>query len=715
MGRQTLQSHGSDTDVERSTAPGDSIDEASHSIEDCETVHACVIRREDSGEEWRAAAVVGTGASSADAVEQAVRETVHSAFRLEVDTVATLTADAVPETVAGDVDRRLLAERLAPQTASAQEAIAPQPTAVAADTPSAPHRATLRRIWEEVLGPGSAEDPDADFRALGGESLRSLQLFSRLDEAFGSRVDPRAFYRNPTLAGLGALIEAEHTASADEPDIWPLSARQHRSLLVFTESWPGRRVTKDRLVASFNTDGRRVPIFFVGQVEFEVRDLARELGSDQPVHGFRSGYMVTSRREEDIQALALRYAADIQEVWPDGPILIAGACQGGIVAQAMAEHLLHRGRDVRLLALMEWGFNLRSYPGRVLLLYGQESRFSSPYRRFSEPDRAWSRRYGEVSAVALPDAAYRELFDAKYVTSTAASLADACAQALARPPLEVPVDGRRAAIRLAAPPASLKPGQPLTIALTLKNRSAYAWLETESSGLMLGSYWVDDLEETLQPSDGRCLLPRIEAGASVELGLTITAPRNAGRFLLVVDVVEEGNTWFDPARTEGAAALPVEVVPDAPDDPRSERAGASGDPHLVIDGTARFGRVCADELLFSVPRGARSVRLVSARTPAAAPDVRTLGVLISQISVEDHAHVRDVALDDPALSAGFFDIERGEASSWCWTDGDAEILPTLWAGMKGDFILRFRGMFPPRAASREDGLADPKRDRTHAP
>ncbi len=671
------------------------IDEALDAALPNRRAYACSVRHDDGPAERLVVAVAGPDPGTLpEPVVRAVREAVGHAFGLAVEAVVQIPTADIPTTATGKISRHALADRLA------LHGTVPLPggrTTAAEPVASGQAPARIARLWEAVLGPGSATDPDADFYALGGESMRSLQLFSRLSEAFGVTLDPRAFYRRPTLSGLVALLD-EAPAPAGEPegapDLWPLTARQHRDLLVFVETWHGRRLTEDRLMVSFNIDGSKPPIFFVCQVEFELRDLAKALGPDQPVHGFRSGHMVAAQQEDAVQAFALRYAADLQAIHPEGPVLLAGTCQGGIIAQAVAEHLLRRERDVPLLTLMDWGFKLRPYPGSVLFLYGQDSHFSSPYRRFHEPSRAWKRRYGAVAAVAVPGAAYRELFDAPHVARTATALAEACASALARSPLQLPAEGRRASVTLASPPTHMAAGQTLTIEVAVSNGSAYAWYETERSGLMLGNYWVDSSGQMLQPTDGRSLLPRIAPGETVTLRLTVRAPHRAGHLSLAVDLVEEGSAWFDPARQHGAAVIPVAVGGPASDDTVEAPPPALESPHLVIDGTVRAGHVSTDELCFSVPASARSVRLVSSIMAAAPPDIRTLGLLITRLTVEAGGSVRNIDIADPALSIGFHELEEQEGRTWRWTNGDAVLVPELWSGLSGDFVLRINGIFP---------------------
>ena len=87
--------------------------------------------------------------------------------------------------------------------------------------------------------------------------------------------------------------------------------------------------------------------------------------------------------EEHIQQAALAYVQDVLEACPSGPLSLGGNCQGGIIALAMAQHLLRRQREPHLLVLMEWTFRPHPYPGQVLFLDGKDN--DPP----GEPQEAW--------------------------------------------------------------------------------------------------------------------------------------------------------------------------------------------------------------------------------------------------------------------------------------------------------------------------------------
>jgi hypothetical protein len=52
-------------------------------------------------------------------------------------------------------------------------------------------------------------------------------------------------------------------------------------------------------------------------------------------------------------------------------------------------------------------------------------------------------------------------------------------------------------------------------------------------------------------------------------------------------------------------------------------------------------------------------------------DRRRLGIVVSRLTPRAGAEVMAVPLDHPALSPGWWGVERDHASIWCWTDGNA--------------------------------------------
>ncbi|KQT49945.1 hypothetical protein ASG52_07605 [Methylobacterium sp. Leaf456] len=133
-----------------------------------------------------------------------------------------------------------------------------------------------------------------------------------------------------------------------------------------------------------------------------------------------------------------------------------------------------------------------------------------------------------------------------------------------------------------------------------------------------------------------------------------------------------------------------------------ERATASGwrlvadafaDLHVVADGEIIRPDKDGLSARFVVPADARAVRVVStvsvpAHVVPGARDQRRLGVPVAALTIDDGlTGARIIAPDDGRLSRGFHPAE-GDAASWRWTNGVAELPPDLWADCRGVFFLR---------------------------
>jgi len=105
----------------------------------------------------------------------------------------------LPMTTAGKLDRRAL----------------PAPDLSATDT-YVPPRSEAERVvaaaWADVLGVDRVGAHD-NFFALGGDSILSIRVVSRLRAAFGTQISPRAVFEHPTVAALAKAVPGGDTAT----------------------------------------------------------------------------------------------------------------------------------------------------------------------------------------------------------------------------------------------------------------------------------------------------------------------------------------------------------------------------------------------------------------------------------------------------------------------------------------------------------------------
>jgi len=130
-------------------------------------------------------------------------------------------------------------------------------------------------------------------------------------------------------------------------------------------------------------------------------------------------------------------------------------------------------------------------------------------------------------------------------------------------PRPLPAEGFRASLRAPAPPAALRAGGPASLRVFVRNEGPALWRARERDGepyqLSLGNRWLDAAGRVLVNDDGRARLPRdLAPGEEVELSLQVNAPNAPGQYLLELDMLQEGVSWFGP-RGSPTLRLPVRV------------------------------------------------------------------------------------------------------------------------------------------------------------
>ncbi len=290
---------------------------------------AVVVARKDNGDKHLAAYLVPSAEAtpSIDELRKFLTEKLPDHMVPSVFVVL----ESLPLSPTGKVDRRAL-----PPTNGAKPA-----TTRAFAPPADALELRLTKIWERVLGVGSISVND-NFFELGGHSLLAVRLFAQIEKSFERDLPLATLFQAPTVKQLARVLREEG---------WPAPW----SSLVMIQGGT-----------------KRIPFFCVhaaGGNVLEYYDLARLLGSDQPVYGLQAKGL--DGREEphtNIKEMALHYLKEMREVQPEGPYLLGGRSSGGTIAFEMACLLAAEGQKVALLALLD------TYPaGYFKLLPGSGS------------------------------------------------------------------------------------------------------------------------------------------------------------------------------------------------------------------------------------------------------------------------------------------------------------------------------------------------------
>ena len=189
--------------------------------------------------------------------------------------------------------------------------------------------ANLEILWRDVLAL-DAVGRSEDFLALGGDSLAAATLLARVRERWFVDIPTAEFAREPTIAGLGRLLDAANRDRA-------------------------RTDAAGTVVELRGGEGR--PMFIAagaGAPAVSLLPLVRELGGDFPVYGLQAhGLERRGRADRTIRSAARRAVRDIRSIQPDGPYRLAGYSYGGFVMLEAAARLVDSGARCDAVILLD--------------------------------------------------------------------------------------------------------------------------------------------------------------------------------------------------------------------------------------------------------------------------------------------------------------------------------------------------------------------------
>src|SRR5262249_36260326 len=148
-----------------------------------------------------------------------------------------------------------------------------------------------------------------NFFELGGHSLLAANLLARMREAAGGDLPLSALFHGGTIEYLATIMGREAGSMA-----WPC-------------------------LGQIQSSGSEPPLFLVHPGGGDVvcyLELARCLGSDQPVYGLRApGFYGERAPYTRIEEMAAHYLEALKTVQPEGPYLLGGWSLGGTIAYEM--------------------------------------------------------------------------------------------------------------------------------------------------------------------------------------------------------------------------------------------------------------------------------------------------------------------------------------------------------------------------------------------
>ena len=279
---------------------------------------------------------------------------------------AVVALDALPLTPNGKLDRRALP---APRTRREPRTAAPA---------RGPLKHQLAAIWSELLGLAEI-GVDEDFFEVGGHSLLAVRMLERVRQLYGIALPLAVLYTEPTIDGVAAAL-LRHDAAAPHEPLVKLRDGTHGAPL----------------------------FFFHGDVNgggFYCRKLARRLPAGRAIWAVHPlGVDGDDAVPRSIETMARQHVTDLEAIAPEGPVVLGGYCNGGLVAWETARLLTAAGRTVERVILLAADADTRfprlrapmtraarlvgMSPRGAALQFGRLRHFASRFRRLSLRRRA---------------------------------------------------------------------------------------------------------------------------------------------------------------------------------------------------------------------------------------------------------------------------------------------------------------------------------------
>ena len=177
-------------------------------------------------------------------------------------------------------------------------------------------------------------------------------------------------------------------------------------LRVLTRTWAGEPLGESGLLRVLHAAGPRPPLFWCYNGQEEFGRMASGLGPEQPLVGMRSLNKAAPTgvaRLPLARALADRYADLLLEAMEFERCAVGGNCQSAAIATRVAHRLRRAGKRVDLLLTLD-ATPPEPVPGRVAMLFGQDSEAFNPFFRTPRPEVLWRAIHGEPSWTIVPGA-----------------------------------------------------------------------------------------------------------------------------------------------------------------------------------------------------------------------------------------------------------------------------------------------------------------------
>lgn len=197
--------------------------------------------------------------------------------------------------------------------------------------------ASVSQLWSELLQV-PVVGPEADFFALGGNSLLALRMINQIRDRLGVDLPFGQVFESPSLRQLAQEV-------ADRG--WHQPARPGGAVAAV-----GGGIAPVALPAG-GRDGRELFLFHpVGGSVTSYLELARSWSG--PVQAFQSPALTDPSPwalATDLSGLAAGYREALRRVTPEGPYLLGGWSMGGVLAYEVARQLAEEGQRAHVFMI----------------------------------------------------------------------------------------------------------------------------------------------------------------------------------------------------------------------------------------------------------------------------------------------------------------------------------------------------------------------------
>ena len=288
-----------------------------------------VIVREDRPGDVRLVAYLILSTQS-DSIESELRELINHHLPPYMMPAHFVQLNEFPMTLNGKIDRKLLPapSQIIIGELQAQDS---KPTILSSHSSLSKK---LEAIWCQELGLKSIKNED-DFFALGGHSLLSVRLFSRIESELGVNLPLSTLFTHSTFGKMLELMNVSESEGQVEVQL----------------DW-----SPQSLVALRPTNKNKGLYFFhgVGGNVLNYRTMMNFIPQEYSVFGLQSpGVKGEAHLAQSLFEMAILYAQEIQLQQPSGELVLAGGSMGGLLALETARVLKDQGREISKIVMFD--------------------------------------------------------------------------------------------------------------------------------------------------------------------------------------------------------------------------------------------------------------------------------------------------------------------------------------------------------------------------